>query len=348
MSPMEASLLLSEHINGTLKLISQRLGVKFPTNSWKVINGYLYLTGDYLKLWLQPGIVLLPIRFLREVKPTRLRWTDEVLPDYQNQVKSIREKDINKLSNGGLIELLNSAVKIEGELMAESVYVVLFAIFAELLLKLAYGPLINDNQKWHYRELLIGFPDLGIEGDIKLWEIAHSSPAVAERKLDKWIEKYGHRIQDKDILYSTLGENRKMLAAILNLYKNSANPAAKVKIAGEKRRQREIFSSNHVKNILGAKWLFNKIKFLGQEYAKIRNSRPYYYQGNANIRRILFEATTRIEWMKSKNDVFYLRAEELVPAMNGTEAEKLNRLIKTRKMVCQRRLAETPPLEVGE
>lgn len=85
--------------------------------------------------------------------------------------------------------------------MAESVYVVLFALFAELLLKLAYSTLVNDNQKWHYRELLIGFPDLGIEGDMKLWEIARPSAAGSARKLDEWSEKYGHRIQDKDIFY---------------------------------------------------------------------------------------------------------------------------------------------------
>lgn len=342
---MEESLLLPEHINNALKLITKRLGLKFPNNSWKVINGYLYITGNYLSLWFQPAIVLLPIRFLREVKPARLRWINEVLPDYQDQVKSIREKTLNKLSNTELIELLHKAIKIEGRLMAEAVYVLLFALFAEILLKFTYGNLINDNQKWHYRELLIGFPDLGIEGDIKLWEAAHSPVAESAEKLNAWIEKYGHRIQDKDILYPTLGENQKMLGAILHLYKNSASPAEKVKTAGEKRRQREIFASSHVKNIPDGEWMFNKIKILGQDYAKIRNSRPYYYQGNASIRRILFAVANRIKWMKTRDDVFYLRVEELVPGMNEGVTEKLKKLIRTRKTVYQRRLAEIPPLE---
>lgn len=340
--------MLPEHINGALKLIGQRLGVKFPTNSWKVINGYLYLTGNYRKLWLQPRIIVLPIKFIREVKPARLRWINEVLPDYQQQVKSVREKDISQLSSRELIEILDQAVKLEGKLMAEAVYAVLFALFAEILLRFAYGMLINDNHKWHYRELLIGFPDLGIEGDIKLWEIAHSAPAAAERKLDKWIEKYGHRIQDKDILYSTLGENRMMLESILSLYRQSPSPAERVKTAGEKRRLRETFAAEHVKNIPGARWLFNQIKLLGQDYARIRNSRPYYYQGNVNIRQILFEAAGRIGWTENKNDVFYLRAEELIPAINNAERGELEKLIKTRKTLYQHQLEETPPMEVEE
>lgn len=348
MSPMEESLLLPEHLNGTLKLIGQRLGLKFPVNSWKVINGYLYMTGDYRRLWLQPAIALLPIKFLQELKPARLRWMHEVLPSYQNQIRSIRQKNINQFSNKELIELLNRAVKIEGKLMAESVYVVLFALLAELLLKFAYGALIKDNQKWHYQELLVGFPDLGIEGDMKLWEVAHSPAAVVEKKLNEWIEEYGHRIQDKDILYPTLGENQKMLDAILNLYKNSVSPAEKVGAAGEKRRQREIFANNHIKNIPGARRLFNQIKILGQDYAKVRNSRPYYYQGNANIRRILFEVADRIKWMRNKDDVFYFRAEELTTAMAGVGIERLKKLIETRKTFYRQRAEETPPLEVKE
>lgn len=345
---MEESLLLPEHISCALKLITKRLGLKFPNNSRKVINGYLYMTGNYRSLWLQPGIVVLPIKFIQEIKPARLRWVNEVLPTYQRQVRSIKEANKDRISNNELIQLLDLAVKLEGKLMAEAVYVVLFAMFAEILLKFAYGALIKDNQKWHYQELLVGFPDLGIEGDIKLWEVAHSPAAVAEKKLGEWIEKYGHRIQDKDILYPTLGENRKMLEAILNLYKNSPSPAEKVKAATEKRQQREIFAESHVKNIPGAKRLFNQIKILGQEYAKIRNSRPYYYQGNANIRRILFEATRRMRRMEDKNDVFYLRAEELSPAMEIAETEKLKKLIKIRKKIYRQQLMVSPPIEVKE
>ena len=138
-SPMEETLLLPEHINQALSLISRRLGVKFPPQekTWKVIDGYLYFTDKYWKLFLQIGIFLLPFRFFQQLPKAKYDWLNEVLPSYQKKIDDLRKINLDNYKGKELIELLKDTVKTEGKLMAESVYTVFpchpfeFRVFAE-------------------------------------------------------------------------------------------------------------------------------------------------------------------------------------------------------------------------
>jgi len=348
-SPMEETLLLPEHINQALSLISRRLGVKFPPQekTWKVIDGYLYFTDKYWKLFLQIGIFLLPFRFFQQLPKAKYDWLNEALPSYQKKIDDLRKINLDNYKGKELIELLKDTVKTEGKLMAESVYTVLYAIFSEISLKIAYWVLIKDKNPLNYHELLIGYPDRGIKSDIRLWEIAQIKNKIEQDKLlHEWLEEYGYRIQDKDISYPTLGENIETVKTLLNIYKDSPNPQERVKISQTRREARE----RYVKvNLLPfTEFIFTKIKGSAQEYAQIRNSRPYYYQGNQIIRKILLILAGRIPKFNEPKDIFFLYLDELEIALNGGEVKKLKEEIVKRKILYEKRLSEEPQLIKNE
>lgn len=344
---MEESLLLPEHINQSLSLISKRLGIKFSSPSWKVINGYLYLTGKYSSVLLQPAIIPLPFKFWKEIHIAARRWTGQVLPDYQREIGKIKTTELQKCSRDKLIETLKTTVELEGKLMAESVYVVLYAIASEVMLKIAYSLFVRDPEKINYYELLIGFPDAGLEADAELWKISRLKGKSRQSKIQDWIRRFGHRIQDKDILYPTLGENPETIENLVKIYRSAANPRQRIKAAGARRITRERFATKNLRSTPGAEVIFEKIKQVAKEYAKIRNSRPFYYYGNREIRRILFAIAAGIPWAKDRSDIFFLKFDELEAAVGAGNGKEFKQKIKERKSLYDQQFNSRPPLFVN-
>ena len=343
-SPMEESLLLPKHINQSLSLISKKLGIRFPSPAWKVISGYLYMTGKYSSVLFQPGIILLPFKFWKELPVAGRRWTRQVLPAYQKEIDKVKIMDLEKFRQDKLIEILEKISELESKLMAESVYVVLYAISSEVMVKIAYGLLVRDAEKINYHELLIGFPDAGLEADAQLWKISRLTGKNRQSKIQDWICRFGHRIQDKDILYPTLGENLEMIDNLIRIYRSATDPKQRIEAAVTRRLAREKLAAENLHSIPGVKVVFGKIKQIAQDYAKIRNSRPFYYQGNHQIRRILLALAKRISWLEDINDVFFLRLEELSPATGNVSAEILKRQVADRKSLYNERLNSPPRL----
>ncbi len=131
---MEESLLLPLHINQALSLITKRLGVKFPKQAWAVINGYLYMTVKYKLVLFQPTMLTFPFRFWGELTKAKRRWINEVIPVYRKNMTDFENIDLKSKTNKELMNLVKTAANTEGGFLAESVYVVVFAIFSEVLL----------------------------------------------------------------------------------------------------------------------------------------------------------------------------------------------------------------------
>ena len=345
-SPMEESLLLPVHIDNTLSLFTKRLGIQFPPKAWKVVNGYLYMTSDYWKLLFQPAVVLLPILTFKNLRQAKDFWLKQVIPSYQMKIDRLSKINFGKKKSGELISLVFETTQIEGKLMAESLYVGVYAIIAEVLLKISYRLLVKDNNLLNYYELLVGFHNHGIEADSRLWQIAQQKDKKGrEMLLRDWIGKYGYRIQDKDILYPTLGESGKTINSLLLLYQHITNPQDRVKKAVDRRKQREAIVENHVRLIPFAKTLLYKIIYTVQQYAQIRDSRPFYYQGNRIIRKILLALAKRIS-LPNPHSVFFLTFNELKLACEEKNINKLKELVSERKKLYEMRLLKQPPLEV--
>ncbi len=340
-SPMEETLLLPQHINSALSLITERLGIVFPKpdKTWRVIDGYLYFASALWKIIFQQAVLFLPFRFFNQLKVAKKYWLEKALPDYQMRIEKVKSIDIDNCKTDELLRLVQEQAALEGKVMAEAVYVVIFALFSEIALKIVYKYLVCDTNSLNYHDLIIGYPDKGIEGDTKLWEIAQEkNQEKCKELLNLWIKNYGHRIQDKDILYPTIGENPSAIQFFIKLYENAKNPQERVKQAIEQRLYREKFVKQNLKPLPFATAIFNRILALAQGFAQIRNSRPYLYQSNFIIRRLLLKV--------GKLDVFFLTFDELKQILEEKKMKQFEKLIKKRKSLYKARLTVTPPLEV--
>lgn len=341
--------MLPLHINSSTSLISQRLGLKFPREIYKVIDGYLYFSSEYWRLFLQTRMLLLPFRLFQEMKIAKNRWLNEVIPRYQKKIDSISQLRITNYSLKAKLKLLKEIAELEGWFMAESIFVALFCGLAEILLKITYPLFVKNSPSYEYRDLLIGFPDKGLEADRKLWKIAQiKDSSKREQKIKNWTDKYGYRIQDKDLIYPVLGERKDLINSYLELYKNLPDPKIKHQQAEERRSDREKFVKENTKNIPILINIFCYIVFQAQNYAQIRNSRPFYYQGNKYIRRVLLHFASQTDFLKDHNDIFFLRIQEL-EAIVGKRVDRalLTATIEERKSVYNKQLKTEPPLEIS-
>ena len=345
-SPIEESFFLALQIDSSANTIFQRLGLKAPKKIWKVIDGYLYFSSEYWRLFLQPGLFLLPFKIKSEVKIAKARWLNQVIPKYNTEITKLSKTNLKNSSPKKLIEVLKQMAELEGWLFGESLFVGVVCGITELLLKFAYQLFVKDQNPQNYRELLIGFPDKGLEMDTKLWDIAQIRNTKKKQvESEKWINQYGYRIQDKDLLYPTLGENMELINSYLNLYKNIPDPRQRQKNAEKKRLARERFVRQ---NNRFAKSILQTIIKQAQEYAQIRNSRPYYYQGNRIMRSILLEIAGRARFFDEKNDIFFLRIEEAeLLTKNKLNKEQARSLIGSRKLEYDKQLHTEPKFEIS-
>lgn len=344
-SPLEESSLLPLQINKSGSLISERLSLKLPNKYWSIIDGYLYFSDDYWKLFFQFGILLLPQRIKTEIDISKKRWTDKVLPEYQKKIQEINQFDLNKLSTQRLLNLFRKTADLEGWLFSEALFVGVICGITELLLKYSYPLLVKDPDSNNYHELLLGSPDKGIEMDTKLWEVAQiEDEQKRQSTLNKWVEKYGYRIQDKDLIFPTLGEEVDLLNSYLKLYRETPNPKLKLRLAKEKRINRERYVRQNARFNTR---LFNWILFQAQNYSQIRNSRPFYYQGNWAMRRTLFSIASKTSFSPDESDIFYLNIKELERVVsNKFDKVSLQKIIDERKQTYNKQLLSEPRFSI--
>ncbi|TSC88444.1 MAG: hypothetical protein G01um101416_112 [Microgenomates group bacterium Gr01-1014_16] len=344
-SPLEESFLLPLQINKSGSLISERLGLKLPDKYWSIIDGYLYFSDEYWKLFLQLGTLQLPKRIKTEIDISSKRWITKVLPEYQKEINKLNKLSLNELSVKKLLELFKKTGELESWFFSESLYVGVVCGITELLFKYSYPLFVKDSDNNNYRELLLGYPDKGIDMDTQLWEVAQISDEQKKQlQLGKWIEKYGYRIQDKDLIYPTLGEETELLNSYLKLYRETLNPKLKLMLTNEKRINREKFVKQNARfRIRLFEWILNQ----AQNYSQIRNSRPFYYQGNSIMRKILFSIKLKANFPQDKNDIFYITMKELEEVVsNKFSKESLQKIINERKQTYYKQLLIEPQFSI--
>jgi len=345
-SPIEQSFVLVLQIDNSVNTIFQRLGLKAPKKAWKIIDGYLYLSSDYWRLFLQPGLIILPLKVKSEIKIAKNRWLNQVIPRYSTEHTKLSKTNLKSSSSEKLVDVLKQTAELEGWLFGESLFVGLICGITELLLKFTYLIFVKDQNPQNYRELLIGFSDKGLEMDTKLWDIAQTGDVNKKKdELRKWIDQYGYRIQDNDLLYPTLGEKRELIDSYLNLYQSVPNPRQRQKSSEEKRLAREKFARQ---NNRFAYSILRTIIKQAQEYAQVRNSRPYYYQGNKIMRSVLLEIAARTSFFDDNKDIFFLKIEEVEQlTKNKLNKEQARNLIGGRKLDYDNQLRAEPKFEVN-
>lgn len=349
-SPIEESFMLPLQINESLELITKRTGLRFPKSSWKVISGYLYFSNEYWRLFLQSGFVSLLPNYLRDVKVAKDRWSNQVIPHYLSEIEKISKIDLTSFSLNDKLQILRRIAENEAKFFAESIYVIIYCLSTEIFLKLLYPIFVRNSKKEDYYELLLGFPDKGLEMDSVLWQVAQIKDEMKREKAkEDWINKYGHRIQDKDLISQTLGENKELINQYIKIYRKISDPSIKQKAAKEKRLRRVEFVMQNLRSIPFFAGLFLRVLSYAQEYAKIRNSRPFYYAGNKYMRRLLLDFAEQIGTLQNRNDIFFLHIEELENiAVNKMTNKEINDLIIRRKSLYKKLILKDPEFEVEE
>lgn len=344
-SPLEESLLLPLQINKSGSLISERFDLELPDKYWSIIDGYLYFSDEYRRLLFQIGILQLPQKIKAEIDISKKRWTDKILPEYQKKIKKINKLDLNQISTKKLLSIFKETANLDAWLFSESLFVGVICGITELLLKYSYSSLVKDSDSNNYRELLLGYSDRGIDIDTQLWEVAQIKDEHKKQIMfEKWIEQYGYRIQDKDLIYPTLGEETALLNSYLKLYRETPNPKLKLKLAKEKRVNRERYVKQNIRiHTRLFEWILNQ----AQNYAQIRNSRPFYYKGNQIMRQILFSITSKVGFPQVKDDIFFITIEELEKNARGKfDKASMQKIISNRKQIYNKQLLIEPPFNI--
>lgn len=144
-----------------------------------------------------------------------------------------------------------------------------------------------------------------------------------------------------------MGEKKELVDTYLKLYKTAPDPRARQKQSEEKRLAAEEFVRKNLRKIpILGDW-FLALLSRAQSYAQIRNSRPFYYQGNQIMRTVLLIIASKNGFPRNQGDIFFLRFEELEQLTDqNAQDKKLSRLIEQRKNDYSRQSEKEPRFEV--
>ncbi len=285
--------------------------------------------------------------------------------EFLDVVKERSTENLSHLSDAELLEFTKVTVEGTARLWA---WVILTGLYAKFVVKTFCGlsRMVASTNKHDLDILLSGFENPSIKSDIMLWNLARSADMDAQIKemfqqgsfdgiwneiqngrktqwsdqFDEWLQEFGHRVYELDIVHATSGENPVgYLAAIGNMLKTPAfSPEVNLK---EREKQRE----EAEKRLLGtflAKWLLPKILKAAQKAAAMREYRPFVLHSSWPLMRasikVLGKRLVERGMLRDPEDVFFLHEQELGQLLQEHNG-KDNGPKATRCSVAGRRLA---------
>jgi pyruvate,water dikinase len=189
---------------------------------------------------------------------------------------------------------------------------------------------------------LSGFPNRSVEADQELWELAEFARArenlrraiLGSRSSDAlkalarsepdwfgrfqdWLDSYGHRVFDLDILHETMQDDPAIALKIIRNYIEhpTKSPASRQKLRTEERAAAVIVFQKALAKRFLTKGFIKKFLSLAQKYAAIRENRPFIlHLGWPSMRKDVLALGRRLAASRVLNEpeeVFFLTAEEL-------------------------------------
>lgn len=325
----------------TSDVLDTKMGVR-PSKFTKVFNGYLYVTSSYGRILFPFGFAKLFFGILKGIRTAKTEWQEKALL-HSKQMDELKKIPIEDLSLRGLFELCDTVLQKEAEYIAWSLYVGIYSFGFEYALSWGFPVFVKGYSKFDYRDLLKGFCDKSIEASIELRKTSD---------LTLWLETYGHRVQDLDVIYPTL-QDAPELAALLKqqLLQSPKNPEENLAEERKKRQQLEEEILHNIRRwIPFGRTLFLELLKMAQAYVSLRNDRPFYYKGQALARKILLEIGARLKLEKkleSETDIFFLTYDEIRCISEGKNDFK-KPTITERKALRERRRQQLPPVNLKE
>lgn len=324
-----------------LDVFGTKMGVR-PSKFTKVFNGYLYITSSYGRILFPFGFAKLFFGILKGIRTAKTEWQEKALL-HSKQIDEFKKIPIENLSLRGLFELCDTVLRKEAEYIAWSLYVGIYSFGFEYALSWGLPVFVKGYGKFDYRDLLKGFCDKSIEASLELRKTSD---------IASWLETYGHRVQDLDVIYPTLQDAPELAASLKQqLLQSPQNPEENL---AEERKNRQQLEEEILHNI--RRWipfgrtLFLELLKMAQAYVSLRNDRPFYYKGQALARIILLEIGARLKLEKkleSETDVFFLTYDEIRYVSEGKNDFKKATMTE-RKDLRERRRQQLPPANLKE
>jgi phosphohistidine swiveling domain-containing protein len=340
LSPLFATLILPRLSTSVDLLIKSRLKLSRKPPTWCVLNGYYYARGD---IACSPQLFLAPQKFIQNIGKVADEWHNDILPRQTGLIGNLSNFDNRQATAVEIYEHLNLVLEANSQSFA-------WVIFTGVMAKISVGifsrlyKFIMGKTDLDYFTLLSGFPNKSIEADEALWQLsklASSSDDLrslilnrdsgTEREwlekiksignwydhLCEWINLYGHRVFNLDILYKTMQDDPFIALQVIRNYVESNGQSPDQR--RQQREQERMFAEKLFQDQLAKKsfWVQRLLLYfcnMAQRYAAIRENRPFYlHVGWPLMRRDILELGRRFVvygLLQSVEDIFFLNADE--------------------------------------
>ena len=378
LSPIAESWQLPILENAIFELIRSELGFSIPKNSTKIFNGYIYITNNFVRFLFWPSSIKFVWNLFWKIKVAKNAWEKQTAL-YLDYLKKVKTSELAEFSDKQLYEFCNEVLQKDEQNMAWSLYVGIYSHGFEYLFAWVLPVFVKNSEKFDYREFLRGFPNKSLEADRGLWKLSklirndENLKGLFIRKTNKeilqglaeekyknfqnefsaWLNDYGHKIHDFDLILPTLQEQPEIVISLLKqfLAQNAQDPLENLKRAEIKRNEQKNKVLQNIKWWLpfGEK-LFLKLLSTTQSYVSIREDRPFYYQGQALARKALLELGKRFkdtDILTQNTDIFFITKVEL---HNFLQKRILfdKKVVEKRKSLYEKQKKQTAPIDIKE
>ena len=375
LSPLFSTLVLPELSSAVDSLLQERFGLRRPSPSWLVTNGYYYIRGDIV---FTPSLFLTPFRFFRDMLGAPEKWSDEVVPQHTERIRQLRSFNLQAVSARSIIQHFEEVCRTSARCWAWIVITGAYAKFSEIIFKHLYEYLVKESNG-SYATLLSGFTNKSVEADEALWELAEiargrevvrtiilgaaTSDALEllsaseethdwMERFEEWLDTYGHPVFELDFLHETLAETPAIALQVVRNYieNRTPSPASRQRLKLEERHLAEAHFQRVVARSLFKGIIWKSFR-LAQRYAVIRESRPFYlHLGWPIMRRDVLELGRRLAKsgvLDDANDVFFLTSLELrewsIDLDNSSPVANQSDVVRRRRREWKTQKSQVPP-----
>ena len=267
------------------------LFLKRPGPKWLVVSIILWLVFKSVLFSVFTGFF---IALASELFTLRKYFQTHAVPKHLKNFKRIKKsfKGIKNATSEELVTNIEKSVWLSSWGLINIGYVGLSALGWEIIFKVLY-PLLTSSDI-PYQNLLVGFGNMAADSDQALWETAQEEDKEKQKiKLEKYLLKYGSKVDDLEISKPTLREQPKVINKLLELYSKTNSPYSVL----EKQKKNRIENTKTVMNNLRVpKQSFTSLLKIVQENVSLREDRRHYhFIADYYIRKMILQLEKQLE-----------------------------------------------------
>lgn len=300
-SPLERTLRLPRLAKEFLLVVLNRifLRILFIFIGLRILSDFVGLKSSSALLVLLTVVFL----FLWELWRVKDWRANKVMPQHLKKAAEIKKlaKRSRSYSAAELVKAIERVIDLEAWGLVRSVYVGGPSWIWEFLIK-GLHPILVPGLK-DYRDLLVGLPNKNTEADMALWKVSQiKDDSKRQKALEEFLEEYGSRVVDVDLVYPTLREQPEVIKHILKMY---AQLEKGPKERFEEAKRRRLAAEKKVRPV------FRDLVKVAQENVRLIEDRRFYeFMSDYDVRQILLELGGRLKLDKPES-IFQMSWKEV-------------------------------------